>query len=79
MTVGYVLVRNPSLLCLRCPSVDRYDIMVFEMRCQLFFILFDALPQAVFSPGAEQWLDVTMSGLLLTPSTRSAHLDIYGT
>lgn len=68
MTSGFVLVRVPSPIDLCQRSVDRYNRMVLRMRCQLFFVLFDALPQAVLSPNADQGLDVTMPGLLLTLS-----------
>lgn len=76
MTVVDVLVGSPVRFSHL--SIRTIDDTTCDMRCQFFFVLFDALPQAVLSLCADQGLNVPWSRLLLALSTRSAHLHTWG-
>lgn len=66
-----ILAGNTILLCYQGWLTDRTDSIVFDRRCQFCFIAFNALPQAVLSPCADQGVDMPKSRLLGALSFRS--------
>lgn len=70
-SVTDILAGSTILLCYQGWLTDRNDSRIFVRRCQFCFIPFNALPQTVLSPCADQGVEMPKSRLLGALSFRS--------